>query len=480
MANKIKSFFSRKWIWLLCLLALVAVVLISAWLISRVHLEIHLTGDAVLHAEAGQLYQDPGAQGIYYGVFRQIPVTVNTDGTVDTMVPGEYTITYTCTYDKHQVVLERKVIVADTCPPEIELNYIEGYEPLYGEEYQEEGFRAFDSFDGELTDQVNTRMENGVVYYSVTDAAGNTTEIQRIVRFRDPEAPQLELLGQETVTLEFGEVYTDPGWKATDNVDGEITDKVSVEGVIDSNRAGTYTVTYTAKDEYGNITSATRKVVVKPRTVTNDPEFPSQKVIYLTFDDGPGPYTMQLLDVLDKYDIKVTFFVVKTKFLELLPEITSRGHSIGIHSTTHKFEEIYESDDAFFNDLYTMQEIIREYTGVTTYLTRFPGGTGNTATRKINEGIMTRLSKEVPARGFYYFDWNVDSYDSSAAKTADEVFKKVTKSAGRKNNAIVLQHDLKSYSVEAVERIIQWGLENGYVFKPLTENSPGFRHKPLN
>ena len=94
--------------------------------------------------------------------------------------------------------------------------------------------------------------------------------------------------------------------------------------------------------------------------------------------------------------------------------------------------------------------------------------------------IMTRLAYEVQARGFRYFDWNVDSRDAGGARSADEVYENVVKGIGSKKFSVVLQHDTQGFSVSAVERIIQWGLANGYTFEPLRMDSPSCQHSPNN
>lgn len=96
------------------------------------------------------------------------------------------------------------------------------------------------------------------------------------------------------------------------------------------------------------------------------------------------------------------------------------------------------------------------------------------------QGIMTVLTEAVQNAGFQYFDWNVDSGDASGAKKAETVAQNVIDGIGQQQTALVLQHDIHDYSVEAVERILQWGQENGYTFRPLTEHSPGFHHNVKN
>jgi peptidoglycan/xylan/chitin deacetylase (PgdA/CDA1 family) len=179
--------------------------------------------------------------------------------------------------------------------------------------------------------------------------------------------------------------------------------------------------------------------------------------------------------------VKATFFVIGNNAnAQRLQAIVAGGHSIAIHTMTHDFAEIYASEAAFLKDLYDTQALIYAHTGVRTTLMRFPGGTSNTVSRNHCKGIMTQLVQTVTDLGFQYFDWNVDSKDAGGAKTADEVYRNVTNGVDGLKIAYVLQHDTKGFSVDAVERIIQWGLENGYTFLPLTPESPAFHHKPNN
>ena len=113
-------------------------------------------------------------------------------------------------------------------------------------------------------------------------------------------------------------------------------------------------------------------------------------------------------------------------------------------------------------------------------LTRFPGGSSNTISRDYNKGIMSRLTKTLTEMGYTYFDWNVDSDDAGRARSAEEVFENITKGALYYKNSVVLQHDTKGYSIDAIERLIVWGLVNGYTFQPLTAESPTCHHPVLN
>ncbi len=208
----------------------------------------------------------------------------------------------------------------------------------------------------------------------------------------------------------------------------------------------------------------------------------SEKVIYLTFDDGPSIYTRQLLRVLDRYNAKATFFLVDTPSCteDLLQTMVARGHSIGIHSLSHDFEVIYSSDGAFLEDMYAMQALIQEKTGESTMLLRFPGGSSNTVSRRYSKGIMSRLVDRVEADGFQYFDWNVDSGDAAGCRDTEKIYRNVISGIRGKDSAVVLQHDVYSCSVRAVERILIWGRENGYSFRALDAQSPVCHHRVQN
>ncbi len=208
----------------------------------------------------------------------------------------------------------------------------------------------------------------------------------------------------------------------------------------------------------------------------------ADKVIYLTFDDGPSAYTQKLLDVLEKYDAKATFFLVNTdcRMDSLLPAIVEGGHGIGIHSLSHDFKKIYSSEKAYMKDLYAMQKLIEEKTGVVTTLMRFPGGSSNTVSERYCRGIMSRLVKTVSQAGFQYFDWNVDSMDAGGCRNTEQIYRNVISGIRGKEKAVGLQHDVYPCSVAAVEKIIRWGQNNGYQFLALTPDSVVCHHRVVN
>ena len=207
-----------------------------------------------------------------------------------------------------------------------------------------------------------------------------------------------------------------------------------------------------------------------------------EKVIYLTFDDGPSAHTRQLLCLLERYDAKATFFLVNTDqcSADLLQAMAEGGHGIGVHSLSHDFKTIYSSEEAFLEDLYAMQNLIREKTGITTTLMRFPGGSSNTVSRRYSRGIMSRLVDAVTEAGFQYFDWNVDSGDAAGCLDTERIYQNVISGIRGKDRAVVLQHDVYGCSIRAVERILVWGRNNGYSFQALTAQSPVCHHPVQN
>ena len=206
-----------------------------------------------------------------------------------------------------------------------------------------------------------------------------------------------------------------------------------------------------------------------------------EKVIYLTFDDGPGPYTQRLLDILDEYGIKVTFFVTncQPKYQHMIGEAYRRGHTIALHTYNHYYSN-YSSEEVFYQDLKLINDIVVEQTGVTPTIMRFPGGSSNTKSKQYCEGIMTTLTQGIESHGYKYCDWNVSSGDAGETTSTQQVVTNVINGIQKNNVSTVLQHDIKDFSVNAVEQIIQWGKANGYTFLPLTETSPMHHHAVNN
>lgn len=191
------------------------------------------------------------------------------------------------------------------------------------------------------------------------------------------------------------------------------------------------------------------------------------KVIYLTFDDGPAAYTDQLLGILDKYGVKATFFVTSAypSYQYLIKKEYNAGHGIAAHTYTHNYATIYKSTAGFWSDHERIQEIIEQQTGHRTTMMRFPGGTSNTVSRRYCRGVMSDLSRQAGERYLTFYDWNVDADDAGKTRTSDGVFNNITSGVKYHDQSLVLCHDVKPYTVNAMDRIIKWCLQNGYTFR---------------
>ncbi len=201
---------------------------------------------------------------------------------------------------------------------------------------------------------------------------------------------------------------------------------------------------------------------------------------YLTFDDGPSENTQAVLDILDAYGIKATFFVtgINPDYYPMIAECYRRGHTIGLHSASHVYEGVYASPEAYWSDLNLIGEIVRQQIGYVPCFIRFPGGSSNTISADYTPGIMTQLSEEVQAAGYQYYDWDVSCGDG-AVHTADElVAATMAEMHDLPTNFVFLIHDGagKQTSVEALPRIIDYFISEGYLFAPIDRTTRVCHH----
>lgn len=410
------------------------------------------------------------------------------ENNVDTSKLGKYEVKISASYKKKTLNKTIEVVVADTKAPAITLAGDSEMTVEAGTEFSDPGYTAEDNYDGDVTDKVSVdgdvdtkKCGDYTIKYSVSDSSENETQEERVVHVADTTAPQITLSGNENTYVQIGSTYEEPGYTAQDNCDGDVTDDVKTSGKVDTSKEGQNTIKYTVSDSAGNEATVERNVMVyDPQSASE--MTPADKVVYLTFDDGPGKYTQQLLDVLDKYGVKATFFVTNEDpdYQDMIAKEAEAGHTVAIHSASHDYPKIYQSTDAYMADLYEMNDIIKAQTGKSASIIRFPGGASNTVSAKYCKGIMTQLVSLVEASGFQYCDWNVSSGDAGETKYTDDVYNNVISGIQKHKVSVVLQHDIKKFSVDAVERIIQWGQANGYTFLPLTPTTEMVHHKVNN
>lgn len=213
-----------------------------------------------------------------------------------------------------------------------------------------------------------------------------------------------------------------------------------------------------------------------------------EKNIYLTFDDGPSENTIKILNILDKYQITATFFVVHTTYKNkdvLVRQINDLGHTLAIHSYTHNYGEIYTSNEAYLNDFQLCENWLKNITKSSSYLYRFPGGSSNTiASKSLIQEIIVSIDK----LGYKHVDWNVDALDSKYINDSQSIINKILSDihyneAHNIYNHIVLMHDdtKKVGILKALPTIIEYGISNGYRFKTLNIHSYLIQHvkKPI-
>lgn len=201
------------------------------------------------------------------------------------------------------------------------------------------------------------------------------------------------------------------------------------------------------------------------------------KRVYLTFDDGPSSNTDRILDILDQYGVKATFFVVgKDKYQEQYKRIVEDGHTLGMHSYSHKYNEIYASLDAYKQDLTQLHDFLYELTGEDCKIVRFPGGSSNT----ISKVDMWELIDYLDEEDMVYFDWNVSSGDAAGGRiSANQIARNVLDNIDKYNNSVILFHDAadKDTTVEALPVIIEEILaSDDTVILPISEETVRVQH----
>lgn len=274
----------------------------------------------------------------------------------------------------------------------------------------------------------------------------------------------------------YGHKLTENTTKASCTSDGVYTCKCSVCGFVKETKLAEKATGH----KYGvwKLQGETKSRVCNKCSFTETAK--NVKTIYLTFDDGPGPYTAKLLGYLREYNVKATFFVTNQmpQYRYLLKDIVNDGHGIAVHSLTHQWS-IYFSEQSYLKDFNAMHKIILDDTRVDTKIFRFPGGTNNTVSRSYSRGIMSSMAKRMTEAGYVYFDWNVDSGDTMGYGSSKIAQYTINQIKG-KHTSVVLMHDIKNTTVEAIKTIIRYGLDNGYEFAVIDESTPRVQFRPAN
>ena len=463
-------------------LFLAVVVIVSILFIASPKIE--LNGDSKIVLTYNQEYKESGAKASYLG--QNISEDIKITGQVDTSKVGEYEVTYEVERFIFHTKKKRKIQVVDQQSPTLELEGELEVNICPNGEYQEVGYHAYDEYDGDLTEKVQVEKKSDRYIYTVSDSSGNSAQKERLIKQVDQEKPTITLKGGSTIYITPNSAFQEPGYTATDNCEGDITSKVKVSGQVSPSKLGTYSLTYTVSDQAGNTATVVRTVIVSERT---DPDSGVSKagVIYLTFDDGPSAATTgEILDILKEEGVKATFFVTNNGPDELIKRAYDEGHTIGLHTASHRYDQVYASVDNYFNDLKVVSDRVKRITGHESKIIRFPGGSSNTVSKKYSQGIMTTLTEAVLNQGYRYYDWNVDASDawqcakSSVSNKKQCVYDNVTKGLSKSRANIVLMHDIKPHTRDALRDIIRYGKENGYTFEAIDMNTKMVKFKVIN
>ncbi|MDD3403197.1 MAG: polysaccharide deacetylase [Hespellia sp.] len=216
---------------------------------------------------------------------------------------------------------------------------------------------------------------------------------------------------------------------------------------------------------------------VDPNVPAGSDKANEEKTVYMTFDDGPSYNTQAVLDILDKYDAKATFFVtgINPDYFDMIKTAYDKGHTIGLHTYSHDYANVYASQDAYFSDLDQIGQVVKDQIGYVPCFIRFPGGSSNTISANYTQGIMTALSQEVQARGYQYYDWNIscgDGGDNPADVLRDQAI------SVDYSNIVLLMHDAnnKETTVQALPEIIEHYKNLGYQFKAIDRDTFDAHH----
>jgi len=477
--NSIHSFFHNK-VFIITAISL-GIVLLIIILLFLILPTIALNGDSKVKVAYNNVYTEEGATAKFLG--KDISKDIKISGNVDVSKIGDYKITYIIKKNFVTIKKNRIVTVVDEKAPIITLEGEENLAICPKEKYEEIGFKAEDEYDGDLTDKVKVTEEDNLITYTVSDSSNNEYITTRKLNRIDEEAPVITLNGNSTIYVTIGSNYNEPGYTASDNCSGNLTESVEVSGNVNTKELGTYNLTYKVKDFSNNEATVTRKVIVQNEVVKRSAALGCGEagVIYLTFDDGPNNgTTTDILNILKKYNVKATFFVTNTNggSDSQIKREFDEGHLVALHTSSHDYSKVYASYDAYWNDLNKISERVERITGQKSMYIRFPGGSSNTISRHYSSGIMSTLAAAVESKGYTYFDWNIDSRDAEG-KNSDQIYSNVINGLSKTHGNVVLMHDIKRTTANAIERIIQYGLNNGYQFKVL-DKSIVCHHKTAN
>lgn len=202
----------------------------------------------------------------------------------------------------------------------------------------------------------------------------------------------------------------------------------------------------------------------------------SLKIAYLTFDDGPYYLTNSFLDILDKYEVKATFFTIgydkdlcfdnrSMDCSNMYKKIVEKGHTIANHTFSHSiFNGLYSSSNAFIDDLKYQENFIKDRTGVITNIMRFPGGSNQA--KSLKNDIINKLREN----NYGWVDWTALNGDGGYVTNKEVAFNNFKQSINE-DIEVVLFHDYNYATLAMLEDAIKYLMDNNYILLPLFYDS---------
>ena len=472
------------------------------WFLTHFLIKFKLVGDKVVELNYGEEYEEYGAIATFLG--KDLDVQIQTN--IDTNKEGRYAVYYKAR-NMFGIVksIKRNIVVKDKESPKITLK---GDNPIIlglDEKYVEPGYIATDNIEGDLTNNVvisdNIDIKNYGEYkiiYKVKDSNNHTTKKVRKVIVKDKKVPTINLKGSTIVDVLLGSEYSEEGFTAKDNIDGDITDKVEVINEVDYKKLGSYQIIYKVTDSSDNVTIVKRTINIVKKLLEYKEEYykinntqrgwwsnnkfdhqrpsggadelelkkyntyfmgPDEKIIYLTYDEGSNDtYLPEIVEVLDKNDVKATFFLCRNYMLmnkDLIRKMVENGHLIGNH-TFHHYEMPKLANKANFDKyLYEIRGVEETYKEIT-------GKTMEKIYREPKGEWSYRSLKIVSDLGYKTFFYSADYYDYADDVSKDLALKKMLDRYH--NGAIYLFHPKNKGNLEALEDFIIEMKRLGYKF----------------
>lgn len=225
----------------------------------------------------------------------------------------------------------------------------------------------------------------------------------------------------------------------------------------------------------------TEEVSTKNSTTADNVTSKAAKRVYLTFDDGPSIYTGQILDILAANNVKATFFVIgrDESYYEYYKRIVDEGHTIGMHSYSHVYQDFYKSEESFAQELTELNDLIYDVTGTKSTIFRFPGGSSNSVAPLPIQDYIAYLNEN----NINYYDWNALNGDAvTTGLSPEQLVNNIMNDVEHNQDSIVLMHDLQTThtTVESLQLLIDTLKSGGYEILPIDENTPLIQHVSCN